>query len=122
MMVAVAQWQSPRLWFWLLRVRVPSATRLGKLQVPNPKFQAPNLLILPLGFGTWGLGFLDCVPVAQPDRASDFGFRAEVRALETEIRFGNGPSEASAAKPGRDPANQLCGARTTLAATNSVKQ
>src|SRR5262249_10658271 len=49
-------------------------------------------------------------------------FRAEVRALGTEIRFGNGPSEASATEPGRDSANQLCGARTTLATTNSVKQ
>ena len=28
------------------------------LQVPNPKFQAPNLRILPLEIGTWGFGFL----------------------------------------------------------------
>ncbi len=39
------------MWFWLLRVRVPSATRVRKSQIPN----------------------LKPVPVAQPDRASDFG-------------------------------------------------
>ena len=41
-------------------------------QVPNPKFQAPNLN---LRIGIWCLdfGFLRRVPVAQPDRASDFG-------------------------------------------------
>ena len=39
---------------------------------PNPKFQAPNsnLRVWDLVFG---FGILSRVPVAQPDRASDFG-------------------------------------------------
>ena len=41
-------------------------------QFPNPKFQAPNssLCIWDLVFGVW---IFRPVPVAQPDRASDFG-------------------------------------------------
>src|SRR5256886_8895612 len=41
------------------------------LQVPNPKSQATNSFNL--AYGNWyvGLEIFDCVPVAQPDRASD---------------------------------------------------
>jgi hypothetical protein len=41
-------------------------------QIPNPKFQGPNSTF---AFGIWYLDFwiLSRVPVAQPDRASDFG-------------------------------------------------
>ena len=43
------------------------------LQVPNPKSQATNSFNF--AYGNWyvGLEIFDCVPVAQPDRASDFG-------------------------------------------------
>jgi hypothetical protein len=49
------------LWFWLLRVRVPSVTRravrAGKLQIPNFKLQI-TLCALPwLEIGIWRLGF-----------------------------------------------------------------
>ena len=37
-------------------------------EIPNPKTQNNNL-----HFGTWDLGFSMLVPVAQLDRASDFG-------------------------------------------------
>ena len=42
-------------------------------EVPNPKTQTPKLAIFI--FGAWNLGFgiFNLVPVAQPDRASDFG-------------------------------------------------
>ena len=41
-------------------------------QIPNFKSQAPTRATL--GFETWYLGgVLKSVPVAQPDRASDFG-------------------------------------------------
>src|SRR4029077_7517060 len=69
-MVAVAQWESPRLWFLLLRVRVPSATRLRKSQIPNPKVQGGDSTVWVLELGVCDL---QNVPVAQPDRASDFG-------------------------------------------------
>ena len=42
-------------------------------QIPKPKCQAPKRPVL--SFGVWNLGFgiHKIVPVAQPDRASDFG-------------------------------------------------
>ena len=47
------------MWFWLLRVRVPLATRARfAREIPNPKSQAPKFrLPRPLGFGVWDLGF-----------------------------------------------------------------
>ena len=40
-------------------------------QVPKP--QTPSSKKVVLGFGIWVLRIFDGVPVAQPDRASDFG-------------------------------------------------
>ena len=42
-------------------------------EVPNPKAQTPKLTILILELGNLGFGIFKLVPVAQPDRASDFG-------------------------------------------------
>ena len=39
-MVAVAQWQSIRLWLEMLRVRVPSATHLDFFDSQNIKFHS----------------------------------------------------------------------------------
>jgi dolichyl-phosphate-mannose-protein mannosyltransferase len=59
------------LWFWSLRVRVPSTTRLRKLQIPSSKLQNFLDRLWDLEFGS--LGFFKVVSVAQLDRASDFG-------------------------------------------------
>ncbi len=57
----------PQIVVLVVAGRVPLATRLRSFQSPNPK--QPSL------FGAWNLGFgiSNLVPVAQPDRASDFG-------------------------------------------------
>jgi hypothetical protein len=42
-------------------------------QTTNSKSQTPRCRTLQFGFWTLVLRIFDCVPVAQPDRASDFG-------------------------------------------------
>jgi acyl-CoA synthetase (AMP-forming)/AMP-acid ligase II len=49
----------------------PQATRLAKIQIPNPKPQTPTRPASGLGFGVWGLGF---PPAAVWHRMGDVGY------------------------------------------------
>lgn len=54
---------------------VAGSSPVGHPGFANPKLQIPNPKAEVLQFGFWSLGTWDLqiVPVAQPDRASDFG-------------------------------------------------
>jgi hypothetical protein len=60
-------------------------------QIPSAKLQIPRPGSNSLGFGAWDLGFA-IVPVAQPDRASDFGSEGwGFESLQARI-FQTGPN------------------------------
>ena len=54
---------------------VAGSSPVGHPSFANPKFQIPNsnISISTVWVLELGAGIFDCVPVAQPDRASDFG-------------------------------------------------
>ena len=75
----------------------------GSSPVDHPALQVPSSKLANPAFGDWHLGFwiFDCVPVAQPDRASDFGSEGwgfESLQARTYVHFCSRPHAYCACK------------------------